>query len=175
MRKLHITSLLRFAAVSAFLVAAALLTQPAAAQETVTVDVGDIWFCDASFQSGVCDTTIAAGDTVVWDFGAALVVHTTTACGSSCDSPTSDPLWNSGLVSDGSTYQFTFTEPGTYLYQCLVHPTMQRGRIIVVGGGSTPTPGQSSGDATSPSLHPFARMYMSRSIWTSSESLTEAE
>jgi len=139
---------LRLAAVTVFIVAAALLAQPAAAQETVTVDVGDIWFCDVSFMGGVCDTTIAAGDTVVWDFGPALLPHTTTACGASCDSPTSDPLWDSGLIVDGSTYQYTFTQPGTYLYYCLVHLNMQRGRIIVLGGGATPPPTPSSTGAS---------------------------
>ncbi len=28
---------------------------------TKTVDVGDNWFCDASFQNGVCQTSVAVG------------------------------------------------------------------------------------------------------------------
>ncbi len=34
------------------------------AKSTITIQVGDIWFCDSSFQNGVCETTVNAGDTV---------------------------------------------------------------------------------------------------------------
>jgi plastocyanin len=113
---------------------------PASAQDTTTVDVGDIWFCDASYANGVCDTTITAGDTVVWDFSGASLPHTATHCGDSCDAPTSSPLWDSGVISDGSTFSHTFTEPGTYLYHCEVHSSMQRGRVIVQEPAATSTP-----------------------------------
>ncbi len=105
---------------------------PAAAQETTAIAVGDLWFCDSSFQDGVCETTISAGDTVAWDFSGAALPHTTTECGDSCDAPSGSPLWNSGTVSDGSTFQFTFSEPGTYSYLCTIHPVPMRGRITVL-------------------------------------------
>ena len=111
----------------------------AAAQETVSVAVGDIWFCDASFQDGVCDTVIDVGDSVAWDFNGAQIPHTTTECGASCDDTSSSPVWDSGIISDGGTFQLTFTEPGTYLYRCEIHPSTQRGRIIVQGGAPTAT------------------------------------
>jgi len=105
----------------------------------VTVDVGDIWFCNPTFSNGnVCETKINQGDTVVWDFTGATIPHTTTHCGASCSSPTSSPLWDSGLISPSSpdrTFEFTFTEPGTYLYFCQVHPSAQRGRIVVNAAG----------------------------------------
>ena len=127
----------------------------AAGQETVGVAVGDIWFCDASFQDGVCDTVINVGDTVVWDFGGAQLPHTTTACGASCDAPTGTPLWDSGVIAGGGgTFQFTFTEPGTYLYQCEVHSLTQRGRIIVQGASPTatvtPPPSPTASEETPP-------------------------
>lgn len=106
-------------------------TSSASAQETITIPVGDVWFCSSDYQGAVCGTEIGAGDTVVWDFSAAAAPHTTTACGASCDSPSSSPLWDSGTVSNGGTYAYTFTEPGTYLYYCSIHPTLQRGRIVV--------------------------------------------
>ncbi len=136
----------------------------AAAQETVSVAVGDIWFCNASFQDGVCDTVIDVGDTLVWDFSAALFPHTTTACGASCDTPASSPAWDSGAIAGGGTFEFTFTEPGTYLYRCEIHPFIQRGRIIVQGGlppaTAPPTPvtpaTATPSDGTSPTSPPAA-------------------
>jgi hypothetical protein len=137
------------------------------AQDTVTVPVGDVWFCSSANQGGVCETTIDAGDTVVWDFNGALLPHTTTECGASCDAPSSSRLWNSGTISGGGTFSYTFAEPGTYLYFCQIHPDVQRGRIVVraaseptqppsntpganatpaPGGGSLPPTGQGGGD-----------------------------
>ena len=103
----------------------------AGAQAAVNVPVGDLWFCDSASQNGVCTTEINAGDTVIWNFSGASLPHTTTACGDSCDSPTDSPLWDSGTVSDGSAFQFTFDEPGTYLYRCNIHPSQMRGEIVV--------------------------------------------
>lgn len=146
------------------------LSGAAAAQETVGVAVGDIWFCDASFQSGVCDTVIDVGDTVVWDFNDAVLPHTATDCGDSCDTPASPPDWDSGFIEGGGgTYEYTFTEPGTYLYRCEIHPFTMRGQIIVQGGPPTgtqppgPTPEETPlsvtatpGDDTSPTSTPEA-------------------
>ena len=118
----------------------------ASAEETVTIAVGDIWFCDSSFLNGVCETTITAGDTVAWDFGAGFLPHTTTDCGADCDNPSSSPLWDSDIITDDSTYSRTFSEPGAYLYLCTVHPIQMRGRIIVEAAavetptGDDPTP-----------------------------------
>ncbi len=76
------------------------------------IAVGDSWFCGPSFQEDVCETKIGIGDTVVWDFGGAALPHTVTECGDSCDDPTSSPLFDSGVVSDGSAFAFVFDEPG---------------------------------------------------------------
>ena len=112
---------------------------PATAQQTVTVEVGDIWYCDPSYSGGVvCETTIDVGDTVLWDFDAGKLPHTVTECGASCDSPTAKPLFDSGVLS-GGTFEYTFNEAGTLLYYCQVHPFSQRGRIIVQGGPPPPT------------------------------------
>lgn len=45
------------------------------------------------------------------------ITHTVTANGAS-------PLFNSGNLGKGSTFQFTFDTPGTYAYHCTIHPTM---------------------------------------------------
>ena len=128
------------AAVFALLVAVVALlgATTAAGQEAVTIPVGDFYFCAPSFEAGVCETTISAGDTVVWDFSPAQVVHTTTACGASCDTPASSPLWDSGFLDSG-TFSYTFAQPGTYLYFCRVHPVLQRGTIVVQASPVQPT------------------------------------
>jgi plastocyanin len=133
----------------------ALSTSPASAQETVTVDIGDTYFCDASFQGGTCTTTISAGDTVSWGFGGSLP-HTVTDCGGNCASPTGSPAFDSGQMSSG-TYQHTFDTAGTYGYYCQVHgASVMQGQIVVQGAQqpTTPattvatTPADGAGDAT---------------------------
>ena len=107
---------------------------------------GDNFFCDASFTNAVCTTTVTAGDTVTWNFGGAALPHTTTFCGNDCDSPTTAPLWDSGIVSDGSSFSFTFSDAGTYLYFCTIHPTEMRGQIVVEAAHQAePTAGSSDG------------------------------
>jgi plastocyanin len=130
--------------------------EPAAAQDAVTIPAGDFWFCDASFEEGVCDTEVTAGDTVVWDFSSAFVVHTTTECGASCDNPTDTPLWDSGVIDAGGTFQYTFDQPGTYLYYCEIHASQQRGRIIVRAAEPTATPQTPIEDGTPGGAAPTA-------------------
>lgn len=112
-------------------------TTPAAAATTVVVPTGDFWFCDPSFQGGVCETKIQVGDTVDWDFNGSFSFHTTTDCGVDCNSPTATPLWDSGALLGGS-FQFTFNQAGTYPYYCQIHPFTMQGQITVnpqpVGG-----------------------------------------
>ena len=113
----------RLALLFAFIGAlSAMSATPVAAQQTTTIAVGDFWFCSASFEDGVCETTITEGDTVVWNVGGASAPHTTTECGASCDSPTGSPLWDSGIIDDGATFQSSFDQVGTYLYFCQIHP-----------------------------------------------------
>ena len=124
--------------------------RPAAAA-TVTVAAGEYWFCDSSYQGSLCETTVQAGDTVVWDFSGVAYPHTSTACGASCSSPTSPPLWDSGTVS-GGTFQFTFTQTGSYLYRCELHPDLMQGRIVVQGAPTSTSPpaGQTPAAGTTP-------------------------
>lgn len=121
------------------LITALFLAQQSAIADSATIQVGDIWFCDETLQGGVCETTINVGETVVWDSAGAGLPHTTTECGASCDAPTESPIWDSGLIGDGSTFEYTFSEPGTFLYYCEVHPTLQRGIIIVQGPPTSTT------------------------------------
>lgn len=66
------------------------------------------------------ELSVAAGATVVWTNDDA-VPHTVTAA---------DGEFDSGIFDPGSSFSFTFDQPGEFSYQCLLHPQMQ-GRIIV--------------------------------------------
>lgn len=112
------------------------LSSGAAQGETTTVDMGDFFFCDPSFEIGACETTISVGDTIVWEYTSGSVGHTVTHCGDSCDSPTDSPLWDSRreltrLLAPGESFSFTFDAPGTFLYYCSIHPLAMRARVVV--------------------------------------------
>ncbi len=128
----------------------AVFSTPAAAQQTANIAVGDTWFCNSSFNNGVCSTQIDAGDTVVWDFGSGSLPHTTTECGASCDSPTGTPLWDSGVLQGSGTFSHTFNTPGTFLYLCEIHPFQMRGQIVVQAAQQPPadTPDSSQPEPT---------------------------
>ena len=62
----------------------------------------------------------------------------------------------SGQGAGVSTFQFTFTVAGTYLYHCIYHPWMQ-GKIVVVQGSgsqSSSTTGAATSSTTSASTSP---------------------
>jgi plastocyanin len=71
---------------------------------------------------------VAVGTTVTWtnSDGAA---HTTTS-----DAGT----WDSGALSNGGKFSFTFTQAGTYTYHCAIH-TFMKGTIVVGNGAQQPT------------------------------------
>jgi plastocyanin len=56
------------------------------------------------------DITITTGDTISWSFDQGT--HTTTSA---------DGLWDSGILSQGASFQHTFTQAGNYAYICRLH------------------------------------------------------
>ena len=66
------------------------------------------------------ELTVPAGSTVTWT-NLDSVAHTATA---------DDGTFNSGNLNPGQSFSFIFAKPGTYVYNCTYHPTMQ-GTIIV--------------------------------------------
>ena|SRR5665647_997254 len=63
-------------------------------------------------------TTISIGDTIRW---------------TNMDSVNHDikgDTFDSGMMSPNTTFEFTFTQAGTYNYICSIHPSMQ-GLIVV--------------------------------------------
>jgi hypothetical protein len=102
---------------------------------TFQILVGNNWFCDQSHQGGVCVLKVGIDDEVTWSFDS-VVSHTTTECEGACGSVIGDPdlrEWDSGPRTTG-LHAETFNTPGTFEYQCNIHPTQMRGTIIVGGG-----------------------------------------
>jgi plastocyanin len=96
----------------------------------VTVNVGNFWFCNSSFQNGVCPTTVKVADTVTWNWVVSFP-HNTTSCTDATFSNCNGQNWASPTQSSG-TFVHQFNSTGTFYYQCTVHPTQMRGRIDVI-------------------------------------------
>jgi len=92
----------------------ALAIGPVQAQpQTEEVEIIDFAFQPESI-------TIESGTTVVWtNYDTAQ--HTVTS---------TEDIFDSGLFGENETFEYTFTEPGTYEYFCTVHPFME-GEVIV--------------------------------------------
>lgn len=86
-------------------------------QETVDVNIPGFSFDPANLE-------IQVGTTVRWTNNHS-VTHTTT----SSEEP---PVWDSGFLSQGEQFSFTFDTPGTYPYLCTLHPFQMQGEIVVV-------------------------------------------
>ena len=71
--------------------------------------------------------TVAVGRTVVWRHQGSNQ-HTVTS-----GTPTTNPgaVFESGVLTNGGGFQFTFTTPGTYPYFCRVHGVAMTGTITV--------------------------------------------
>ncbi|HVG00872.1 MAG TPA: S8 family serine peptidase, partial [Chloroflexia bacterium] len=74
--------------------------------------------------------TIPAGSTVRW-----------TSQGYTHTSTSDTGLWDSGNIPPGGSFSYTFNAPGTYTYQCKLHPNMA-GTVNVIDpcSGATRTP-----------------------------------
>lgn len=90
-----------------------------------SVTVGNNFF--RSDRNGTCNTavdTIAAGATVTWTWTGATS-HSVRSKGT--------PSFPSSIVMTGAgqTYSVTFDTPGSYDYDCSVHPSQMTGRVVV--------------------------------------------
>ena len=97
------------------------------APTTAAVSVGDIFFTSGhNGTSNPAVDTVAVNGTVTWTWAP------TEALAHSVQS-SSAPSFTSSAIQTGSgkTYQFTFTTPGTYQYDCAVHGTLMTGRVVV--------------------------------------------
>ncbi|HKT21332.1 MAG TPA: hypothetical protein VJR06_01735, partial [Nitrososphaerales archaeon] len=83
---------------------------------------------------------IGVNNTVVWS-NQDSAFHTATSASSDpapFDSTCMDGVGAQCPTAGVSSFQFTFTVPGTYVYHCIYHPWMQ-GKIIVLAGSAPST------------------------------------
>ncbi|MCH8814530.1 MAG: hypothetical protein IH957_05435 [Chloroflexi bacterium] len=103
---------------------------------TLGVDIGDVWFCNISFQAGTCTndglgTSIIQGDTVQWT-QTGVLPHTVSQCTdgtfTSCAAGFQSPILGGG---SGAQFSETFNTPGTFFYRCNIHTTTMFGQLVV--------------------------------------------
>ncbi len=82
--------------------------------------------------------TIKAGDTVEWrNIGS--IPHTVTAdprrapSSTNVELPDGAEAFDSGLVTGGQWFRYTFSEPGVYRYVCLPHERARMLGTVIVG------------------------------------------
>jgi plastocyanin len=102
------------------------VTGPPAASLSVTV--GNIFFrSDRNGTVNPAVDTVVAGGKVTWIWVAtSSVPHNVQSVGA--------PSFTSGALEtgNGSTYELTFTTPGTYRYNCAVHGDLMTGTVVVL-------------------------------------------
>ncbi len=95
------------------------------------VEVGNILFRSA--RNGTCNPaidTVAVGATVTWTWvNTGATPHSVQSNPPTQGAPTFQS--SNTLSGAGSTYSVTFTTPGTYDYDCVVHGTQMTGRVVV--------------------------------------------
>lgn len=124
------------------------LTGGAGAESTENIELGNLYFCDPSYQGSVCETTVTAGDTVVWSNVGGL--HTVTECNVDFTVCPLEGGFNSDVFSEGESFSLAFDTPGTYTYWCSIHPVDMLGRIIVQAPTPTPMPEPTAEPTPSP-------------------------
>ena len=71
------------------------------------------------------DATVEAGTVVIWT-NKDRPLHTVTHINVG-----GERLFDSATIAPDAGFRFHFTEPGTYEYQCLIHPVNMKGTITV--------------------------------------------
>jgi plastocyanin len=106
--------------------------QPAQTAQDVPADAPTVRIVNLAFDPA--EITVPTGATVVWT-NEDTPPHTVTSL---------DGVFDSGIFDPGASFSWTFDQPGTFPYQCLLHPQMQ-GTVIVIGEGAAAAP---AADAT---------------------------
>jgi plastocyanin len=134
------------------LAAGLLLVALAAISPALAADVG-VSIVGKTFNPS--QIVVAQGTTVTWTVTQAIgEPHTVTskaengqAQGAVFDSQKDDPNLTK-LKDNGATFQFTFSNPGTYDYMCIVHSGMN-GTVVVLAPGQSPPAASSGGGEAS--------------------------
>ncbi len=111
-----------------------------AAPSEVAISIKDLAFVGPG---GTNALTILAGTKVTWtENDPGVSVHSTTS---------DTAIWDSGLLSAGQSFSFTFDHPGIFTYHCIRHGFMT-GTITVLA--ATPLSRQSSGASNAGPVSP---------------------
>ena len=101
----------------------ALLMVLATTQGAMAATTHDVSIVNFSFTPQ--NTKARLGDIVKWTNNAGVTPHTSTSDGIDACCANGAALWQSGTLSGGQTFQFTFNTAGTYGYHCSIHTTMK--------------------------------------------------
>jgi plastocyanin len=121
---------MRRAALVVALASLGVLATPAAADDA-SVKIANI-----NFSPG--EVSIRVGEKVTWNWAGPDRNHTVTSDSGQADSFESHPGVPTAAVTDGppgETFSHTFSQTGTFSYNCRVHPSM-RGKVNVVAAGA---------------------------------------
>jgi plastocyanin/uncharacterized membrane protein YozB (DUF420 family) len=90
-------------------------------EQTISVEIENFLFVPDA-------VTVPAGTTVVWT-NLDSAPHTVTS---------TSGIFDSGVMDEGVSFSYTFQDPGTYDYYCLIHPYMKAKVIVTPSEGSGP-------------------------------------
>lgn len=82
-----------------------------------------------NFSPTTITVVVGTNNTIKW-INQDSIAHTVT----STSVPSGANSFDSGTLNPGSAYTLTLTVPGTYHYQCTVHPSWMIGTIVVKSG-----------------------------------------
>jgi plastocyanin len=141
----------RYAGVTAFalLLAGVLAFAPAAGAANTRVSI-------AYYKWSQREVHIDLGEKVTWDWLGPDLAHSVTGISANDQQWDSDPKTDAPYHRAGYTYTLQFNEPGTYQFQCKLHPVV-RGEVVVsdVPGDPNSDPGPQpplNVDVTPPTL-----------------------
>src|SRR5215831_10142824 len=122
---------------------ALLLSCPKASAATVDVTVGpngDHVFSPSS-------VTIHPGDTVRWTWAAGIFHSSTSGIPGAPNG-----IWDSGILSQGATFSYTFNSTGNFPYYCVIHGECcgMVGTVIVASASPTPMPTETPTPSSTP-------------------------
>lgn len=140
----------RYAVITTFaLLLAALVFAPAAGATNTRVSI-------AYYKWSQREVHIDLGEKVTWDWLGPDLAHSVTGISANDQQWDSDPKTDAPYHRAGYSYTLQFNEPGTYQFQCKLHPVV-RGEVIVsdVPGDPNSDPGPQpplNVDVTPPTL-----------------------
>ena len=120
-------------ALAALLVALA-ITPAIAAADSHRVSIGD-------YRWSQPEVNVDLGQHITWYWVGPDTIHSVTGISANAKGEDSDPQTSFPQHEPGDTFQLTFDSPGTYQFQCKLHPSV-RGEVVVSN-----TPGDPNAEA----------------------------